>query len=434
MLLGALGAPSSGRRSCSRRPVGSSRCSASQLGVAADWQARVRAAAAEGGGFGPVRGFRRLRARLFGADVSPPVQAYDAAVELQARPDRTRGRSAAASMRSSCGKGSRCSVVEGRSGRELDRAAAAAVVVRALARLRPRRAGGAPARDDRSPGVSGADLATRRLRPRTALSAPDPPRRTARPAGGCRAGGSRRCSSCRPAARRERLDRRPRGRGVPRAAVRDRLTQAAGRAVPGHGDRQDRDQAVGARARSSTSPRRRRRSPRPRSRRTQRTAQARRPGRRSRSERRRSRGRWGSPASSPRTRRPTAGTPGGSTTCSSSRRLIDGTLIKPGATFSFNETTGERTAAKGFQEAPVIINGELQNGLGGGICQVSTTVFNAAFDGGPADHGPDESRPLHQPLPARPRRDRRTTPISTSGSRTTPTTGCCCAPSSAPGR
>ncbi len=62
--------------------------------------------------------------------------------------------------------------------------------------------------------------------------------------------------------------------------------------------------------------------------------------------------------------------------------LIDDTLIAPDATFSFNKTTGERTAAKGFLIAPVIINGELTTGLGGGICQVSTTVFNAAFDGG----------------------------------------------------
>jgi vancomycin resistance protein YoaR len=62
--------------------------------------------------------------------------------------------------------------------------------------------------------------------------------------------------------------------------------------------------------------------------------------------------------------------------------LIDGTLVAPGHTFSFNGTTGERTAEKGFEEAPVIINGELQNGLGGGICQVSTTVFNAAFEAG----------------------------------------------------
>jgi vancomycin resistance protein YoaR len=62
--------------------------------------------------------------------------------------------------------------------------------------------------------------------------------------------------------------------------------------------------------------------------------------------------------------------------------LIDGKLIAPGATFSFNGTTGERTVEKGFLQAPVIINGELQTGLGGGICQVSTTVFNAAYEAG----------------------------------------------------
>jgi vancomycin resistance protein YoaR len=63
-------------------------------------------------------------------------------------------------------------------------------------------------------------------------------------------------------------------------------------------------------------------------------------------------------------------------------QLIDNHLIAPGETFSFNGTTGERSAAKGFREAPVIINGELQNGLGGGVCQVSTTVFNAAYEAG----------------------------------------------------
>jgi vancomycin resistance protein YoaR len=62
--------------------------------------------------------------------------------------------------------------------------------------------------------------------------------------------------------------------------------------------------------------------------------------------------------------------------------LLDGKFIAPGATFSFNQATGERTAAKGFLEAPVIINGELQTGLGGGVCQVSTTVFNAAYEAG----------------------------------------------------
>ena len=63
-------------------------------------------------------------------------------------------------------------------------------------------------------------------------------------------------------------------------------------------------------------------------------------------------------------------------------RLVDRKLIAPGAEFSFNKTTGARTAAKGFLVAPVIVNGELTTGLGGGVCQVSTTVFNAAFDAG----------------------------------------------------
>ena len=62
--------------------------------------------------------------------------------------------------------------------------------------------------------------------------------------------------------------------------------------------------------------------------------------------------------------------------------LVDNKLIAPGTTFSFNGTTGERSAAKGFLVAPVIVNGELQTGLGGGVCQVSTTVFNAAFEAG----------------------------------------------------
>jgi len=62
--------------------------------------------------------------------------------------------------------------------------------------------------------------------------------------------------------------------------------------------------------------------------------------------------------------------------------LVDGKLIAPGATFSFNGATGERTVEKGFLQAPVIINGEVQTGLGGGICQVSTTVFNAAYEAG----------------------------------------------------
>lgn len=61
---------------------------------------------------------------------------------------------------------------------------------------------------------------------------------------------------------------------------------------------------------------------------------------------------------------------------------LDGTLVAPGETFSFNGSVGERTAAKGYQEAPAIVNGTLVPQLGGGICQVGTTIFNAVFRSG----------------------------------------------------
>ncbi len=61
---------------------------------------------------------------------------------------------------------------------------------------------------------------------------------------------------------------------------------------------------------------------------------------------------------------------------------IDGTLVAPGATFSFNETVGPRTAEKGYQEAPAIVNGKLVPQLGGGICQFGTTIFNTVFESG----------------------------------------------------
>ncbi len=56
---------------------------------------------------------------------------------------------------------------------------------------------------------------------------------------------------------------------------------------------------------------------------------------------------------------------------------IDGILLLPEQEFSFNDTTGPRIASAGYQEAPVILMGELVPGIGGGICQVSTTLYNA---------------------------------------------------------
>lgn len=58
---------------------------------------------------------------------------------------------------------------------------------------------------------------------------------------------------------------------------------------------------------------------------------------------------------------------------------INGTVLQPGEEFSFNGVVGKRTAAAGYKEAGVIVGGDrLEQGLGGGICQVSGTLFNAA--------------------------------------------------------
>lgn len=58
-------------------------------------------------------------------------------------------------------------------------------------------------------------------------------------------------------------------------------------------------------------------------------------------------------------------------------RAINGIYIMPGGTFSFNDVVGERTAKKGYQAAPVDIGDQVGSGLGGGICQVSTTLYNS---------------------------------------------------------
>jgi len=62
-------------------------------------------------------------------------------------------------------------------------------------------------------------------------------------------------------------------------------------------------------------------------------------------------------------------------------KSVNGTVLMPGQTFSFNGAVGERTVARGYQEAHVIVNDKIDSGLGGGICQVSTTLYNACLKG-----------------------------------------------------
>lgn len=61
---------------------------------------------------------------------------------------------------------------------------------------------------------------------------------------------------------------------------------------------------------------------------------------------------------------------------------INGTVIKPGQEFSFNGTVGQRTEAKGYKSAAAYNNGEVVQEIGGGVCQVSTTLYNAVFKAG----------------------------------------------------
>lgn len=61
---------------------------------------------------------------------------------------------------------------------------------------------------------------------------------------------------------------------------------------------------------------------------------------------------------------------------------INNTVVFPGETFSFNTVVGNRTAARGYLRAPIIVRGELSEGIGGGICQVSSTLFNAIDNAG----------------------------------------------------
>ena len=63
-------------------------------------------------------------------------------------------------------------------------------------------------------------------------------------------------------------------------------------------------------------------------------------------------------------------------------RYLNGTVIAPGEVFSFNKTVGARTVERGFTFAPVIVADELEPGVGGGVCQVASTLHAAAVFGG----------------------------------------------------
>src|SRR5690606_2128973 len=62
--------------------------------------------------------------------------------------------------------------------------------------------------------------------------------------------------------------------------------------------------------------------------------------------------------------------------------LVTGVLVRPGEVFSLNETIGPITAENGYRNSTVVVNGVIQEGMGGGLSQMGTTMFNAAYFAG----------------------------------------------------
>jgi vancomycin resistance protein YoaR len=341
-----------------------------------DWAAAVAAARREGEGFGPVRGLRRLGMRVFGSDIVPRTRVREAALEYELdRFASALGRSRVEpSLRL---RGLDPEVVPGRTGRVLDREPAAHVVVNSLVGF-VRTPVALPVRSE-APTVSAGELAAARDRVRTILSAPV---QLAYGPGGWRLARWRLASML-----QLPQDGSTRVRVGGPAAQRyfDRLRKSVDRPA------QDATFAIGADNSVSVVPARSGLVLDERA-----TARAILAAGLSPTDRvARVAVRREAPAVSTREARAMGITGlvgayetayGGEANRLHNVRLvaslIDGKLIAPGSTFSFNGTTGERGEDKGFREAPVIINGELQTGIGGGVCQVSTTVFNAAYEAG----------------------------------------------------
>jgi vancomycin resistance protein YoaR len=349
---------------------------ATTLGVEADWSAAIDTAAREGEGFGPVRGFKRLQTRFFGSEIAPPVRVYEAALDF-----KLNGLARSIDQRhveaKLVRKGLEIEVVPGQPGRRLARDVAAGRIVRTLARLERGQPVALPIVLDPAE-VTATDLAPAAAQARVALSAPirleyagtrwKLPRWRLAELLSLPVAGTTDVAIAGPGAEawfeklQKRVERDP-------ADATFAVEPGGIRIVP------DKDglevdvpataKALLAAATSATA-------------RTATLAVRIAPADRTTAEAQ-AMGITGIVGSYYTTY---GGIPSRLHNVALVAKLIDGTLIGPGKTFSFNGTTGERTAEKGFEEAPVIINGELQTGLGGGICQVSTTVFNAAYEAG----------------------------------------------------
>ena len=347
-----------------------------RLDLSVDWRAAVASALAEADGPLPLRGLERLKVRLFGVDLEPHADVYEARLRHEiarmAGDVNAPAREAAIEV-----DDFRPRIVPAAEGSRLDRSAARATIVSALASF-DREAVPLPVVTDR-PRVTAETLRPVLAQVRTALSAPVrltfsggawkvTPRELASllvlPAHG-----SAKLAVGGPAAKRyfENL-----ARGVRRESVSAGFAVAADGSVQVVRGRPGRELDVAATGRGllEAALRTQARSaplviaaeaPRLT------TAEARRLG----------------------VERQLAsyttlysGTADRIQNLQRAVALLDGAVIEPGATFSFNERVGPRTEERGFRPAPVIMDGEYELGIGGGVSQVATTVFNAAWEAG----------------------------------------------------
>ena len=349
---------------------------ATTLSVEADWAAALDLAASEGNGFGPVRGFRRLQTRFFGADIAPPVQAYAAALEykLAGIAKQVDRRHVAAKL---ARRGLSVEVVPGHSGLRIDREAAEQTIVRSLAQLERGRPVALPVLVD-PVEVGAEDLAVAARQARLALSAPVRleyagvrwrlPRWRIAELLAFPVGGKKALAIAGPVAEawfaklRKTVERAPVDAGFEAVGDDVRVVPAkqglavdvpatAKALLAAAVSRGDRSAQLAVR---TALPERT-------------TAEAAAMG----IERR---------LASYTTLY--AGTPDRITNLQLAVKLLNGAVVAPGGTFSFNQRVGERTVERGFRPAPVIIKDEYEEDVGGGVSQVATTVFNAAWEAG----------------------------------------------------
>jgi len=348
----------------------------SSVVVDVDWGAAVQAARRQGEGFGPLRGLKRLGVRVFGGEVVPTSRVYQYAVNAYL------GRFARAVDRPRVEpsvrlNGDEAEVVPGRNGRVLDRNAAQESLVRALTSL-SREPVALPLKIDRT-RLTARDLAGAEVKADTALSAPVDlvygpggwhlsQRKIARLLTLPRNGKSD-LQLAGPRADRFFANLRKRVEHAPKDAGFAIGARNVVRVIPAESGRKLDAQATTRNlmaALLSTSNRKadlKVASAAPE--RTTRDAKA-----------------MGITGLVGAYETFYGGVPNRIHNVQLVAHLIDDHFIAPKEEFSFNATTGERSPDKGFLEAPVIINGELKTGLGGGVCQVSTTTFNAAYEAG----------------------------------------------------